>query len=116
MRVKTFVIFVLTAGFFMIGISVASQDQGAKKINLDGGAKGAIDFPHHVHQAAVGDCDVCHSSFPKVTGAIKDLKNQKQLKKKQVMTKTCLKCHRAKKKAGEKTGPVSCSGCHVKKA
>ncbi|MCK5542082.1 MAG: cytochrome c3 family protein [Desulfobacterales bacterium] len=113
MRVKFFVMVVLTAIFFIIGIAVASENQGAEKINFDGGNKGAIDFPHHLHQVAIGDCNACHSSFPKVEGAIKDLKEQKKLKKKQVMNETCIQCHKAKKKAGEKTGPTKCSACHV---
>jgi hypothetical protein len=36
------------------------------------------------------------------------------IKKKQLMTKTCLKCHRDNKKAGKAYGPVKCSGCHIK--
>ena len=114
MRVKIFVMVVLTTAFFIIGIAVADQNQGSESINLDAGRKAAVDFPHLLHQTAIGDCNVCHSSFPKTAGAIKDLIEQKKLKKKQIMNKTCLKCHKAKKKAGEKTGPTKCSVCHVK--
>jgi hypothetical protein len=31
------------------------------------------------------------------------------------MKKLCIKCHRKKKKAGEKGGPVTCKTCHIKK-
>ena len=99
---------------FISSAAVAVQNQGSKEIKLDGGKKGPISFAHHLHQDIVGDCNVCHSIFPKEQGAIKDLIVQKELKKKQVMNKTCLKCHRAKKKAGEDHGPTACSACHIK--
>ncbi|MBW1959733.1 MAG: cytochrome c3 family protein [Deltaproteobacteria bacterium] len=60
--------------------------------------------------------NVCHDLFPQKAGVIQYLINQEKLKKKQVMNKKCLKCHRAKKKAGGKTGPASCSKCHLKPA
>jgi Cytochrome c7 and related cytochrome c len=114
MQVKTFVLVILTAIFFIIGIAVASDNQGAEKINLDGGNKGAVDFSHKLHQDATGDCSTCHDVFPKEAGVIKNLIVQGTLKKKQVMNKTCIKCHRTMKKAGEKTGPTKCSACHMK--
>jgi len=100
--------------FLTCAIAAAVQNQGAKDIKLDGGNRGIVDFPHHLHQNTIGDCNACHSIFPKTKGIIKDLKEQKKLKKKQVMNKTCIKCHKAKKKAGVKTGPIKCSQCHVK--
>jgi len=100
--------------FLTSAIAAAVQNQGAKDIKLDGGKRGVVDFPHHQHQNAIGDCNACHSVFPKTAGIIKDLKIQKKLKKKQVMNKTCIKCHKAKKKAGVKAGPTKCSKCHVK--
>ncbi len=114
MKVSKFSTIILILIFFAIGIAVAEENKGAENIDLDGGKKGAIDFPHHSHQTAIGDCNACHSIFPKAAGAIKDLKTKKELKKKQVMNKTCIKCHKGMKKAGEKTGPTSCSACHVK--
>ena len=100
--------------FFIGAIAVAVQNQGAKDITLDGGKKGEVNFPHHLHQDTIVDCNVCHDLFPKTPGIIKDLKEQKKLKKKQVMKKSCITCHKAKKKAGEKAGPIRCSQCHVK--
>ncbi|RZB34598.1 MAG: hypothetical protein SRB1_00366 [Desulfobacteraceae bacterium Eth-SRB1] len=100
--------------FLTVAIAVAVQNQGAKDIALDSGKKGEVNFPHYLHQDTIGDCNVCHDLFPKTAGIIKDLKEQKKLKKKQVMNKTCIKCHKAKRNAGEKTGPIRCSKCHVK--
>ena len=94
--------------------AVAVQNQGAKSIMLDGGKKGEVDFPHHLHQNTMGDCSACHDFFPKTEGIIKDFKKQGELKKMQVMNKICIKCHRLKKEAGEKAGPTKCSQCHVK--
>ena len=99
---------------FVSSLSIAMQNHGDKEIKIDGGKKGAITFPHHLHQDTIGDCNVCHSIFPKKKGAIKNSIAAKMLKKKQVMTKTCLKCHRANKKAGKNHGPTKCSACHVK--
>jgi len=42
------------------------------------------------------------------------LKIKGELKKKQVMKKKCVSCHKAMKKAKQKTGPTKCSACHVK--
>ncbi len=99
---------------FSVVVAVATQSSGHEEVKLDGGNRGMIDFPHHLHQSAIDDCNTCHAVFPKVQGSIKTLKTQGKLKKKQVMNKTCLKCHRAMKKAGEDTGPTKCSACHIK--
>ena len=66
------------------------------------------------YEKCLTDCNVCHEVFPQEKGVIEKLKAEKQLKKKQVMNAQCIKCHRAKKKAGEKTGPTTCSKCHSK--
>ena len=113
MKART-IVAILIIIIFTGALAVAVENQGAKDIKLDGGKKGGIDFPHHLHQNAIGDCNACHNVFPQTAGIIKDLKIQKKLKKKQVMNKTCIKCHKEKKKAGEKTGPTKCSQCHVK--
>jgi len=113
MKART-IVAILIIIVFTGALAFAVQHQGAKDIKLDGGKKGVVDFPHHLHQNAIGDCNACHSVFPKTAGIIKELKIQKKLKKKQVMNKTCIKCHKEKKKAGVKTGPTSCSQCHVK--
>ena len=113
MKARTIMV-ILIMIFFTGAFAIAVQNEGEKDIKLDGGYRGAIDFPHHLHQSAIGDCNSCHDIFPKTAGIIKDLKEQKKLKKKQVMNKTCIQCHKAKKKAGEKTGPTKCSACHVK--
>lgn len=114
MKERMIVLAVLSVLFLMIGIAFASQNNGAEKIDLDGGSKGAIDFPHHLHQTALGDCNACHDVFSKQTGIIKSLKEQNKLEKKQVMNKTCIKCHRDMAKAGDKSGPTGCSKCHTK--
>ena len=40
-----------------------------------------IHFPHHRHQNALDDCDVCHDLFPAKAGSIAELKAQGWLKK-----------------------------------
>lgn len=113
MKVRTIVMILLSIIFTGV-VAVAVENQGAKDLKLDGGKRGDVDFPHFLHQNATGDCNACHDIFPKTAGIIKDLKIQGKLKTKQVMNKTCIKCHKEKKKAREKTGPTKCSQCHVK--
>ena len=93
---------------------VFAEEHGKNIIVLDGGKQGNITFPHHEHQTIINDCMVCHADFAKEPGALLKSKNAGILKKKQVMNNTCLKCHRDRQKAGEKYGPVKCTGCHVK--
>lgn len=91
-----------------------AHNLGKDEIVLNGGKRGNITFPHHMHQRIVNDCMVCHADFNKEAGALQVAKDQGLLKRKQVMNKTCLKCHRNLKKAGKAYGPVSCSKCHTK--
>ncbi|MCD4677288.1 MAG: cytochrome c family protein [Desulfobacula sp.] len=93
---------------------VFAQNQGKEEMTLYGGKMGDITFPHHMHQGVINDCMVCHADFSKESGALLASKKAGMLKNKQVMNKTCLKCHRDSKKAGETYGPVKCSGCHIK--
>ena len=90
------------------------QDKGASEIELIGGKRGNVHFPHHLHQEKLEDCQICHSVFEQKSGIIEALKSQGKLKKKHVMNKLCTKCHRQKKKAGEKSGPTTCKNCHNK--
>ncbi len=92
----------------------AVQTEGAAEISIFGGKKGDVPFLHHVHQKTIGDCMACHDLFPKEPEAIKKLKAQGELKKKQVMKDRCISCHKAMKAAGEKAGPTACKQCHTK--
>lgn len=72
--------------------------QGKEMISIYGGKSGEVAFQHHLHQELVGDCQVCHKDFKQEEGALKAAKEAGSLKRKQVMNKTCIACHRAKKK------------------
>ena len=98
----------------MVAVSQAVENKGAKEMSLFGGKSGNVPFPHHRHQEVAGDCNICHALFPQQSGIIRQLKAEGKLKKKQVMNKLCTKCHKQKKKAGEKSGPVTCKSCHIK--
>lgn len=95
-------------------VAFAAQNYGPEKFDLNGGDKGDVPFPHHQHQNALKDCSACHDVFPKARESIDDMKAKQKLKAKQVMNKVCIKCHNEKKMAGEKTGPITCSQCHIK--
>jgi len=102
----------------VIGSSVAfsdnDQNKGAESIEIEGGKRGKVPFPHRQHQERLVDCQTCHSVFPQKSGSIEELKAQGKLKKKHVMNKLCTKCHKETKKAGKKTGPTTCAKCHIK--
>jgi len=113
MRLKA--ILLLISGIILItAIAAAVQNKGAENIEIYGGKTGKVSFPHLQHQETLGDCNICHDIFPQESGSIKSLKAQGKLKKKHVMNKHCIKCHRAKKSAGEKAGPTRCKECHKK--
>jgi len=109
---------VLAAVLVVVGLGwgsiqvAADQDNGQEHISLYGGNKGEVPFPHRLHQNNLGDCKTCHDVFPQKKGSIEALKAEGKLKKKHVMNKLCTKCHRQKKKAGEKSGPTTCTKCH----
>jgi hypothetical protein len=111
---------ILAAGMLFFGAgSVALskapvENKGAAEIKLPGGKRGSVPFPHHQHQNKLGDCDICHAVFPQEAGIIETLKAEGKLKKKHVMNKLCTKCHKQKKKEGVKSGPTTCTKCHIK--
>lgn len=108
---------VIVAGLLIFSAvaAFAVVNTGAEKITIDGASKGEVSFPHREHQEVLKDCKVCHDVFPMELGVIKKLKDEKVLKRKQVMNKTCIQCHKDRKKAGESYGPTSCNDCHAKK-
>ncbi|MCG8615770.1 MAG: cytochrome c family protein [Desulfobacterales bacterium] len=113
MSLKRFACILAGLGMLLLPV-LGTAGEGRETMSLYGGKSGPVAFNHHLHQTVVEDCSVCHKDFPQEEGALEATKKSGALKKKQVMNKTCVKCHRAKKKAGEKTGPVSCKKCHKK--
>jgi hypothetical protein len=113
-----FSVLLISIAAIVIGSSAAlsgnDQNKGAASFEIDGGTRGMVPFPHHQHQENLGDCTICHSVFPQKRGSIEELKAQGKLNKKYVMNKLCTKCHKEAKKAGRKSGPTTCSKCHVK--
>lgn len=94
--------------------AVAVENKGAADMELEGGTRGKVPFPHHQHQTKLVDCKLCHDVFPQEKGVIEKLKKEGKLKPKYVMNKQCTKCHKEKKRAGEKSGPITCKQCHIK--
>ena len=93
---------------------VVSAENGAADMQLEGGKRGLVPFPHRTHQEVLKDCNACHNLFPQESGAIERLKKAGDLKKKQVMNKSCVKCHKTMKKTRGKTGPITCAQCHIR--
>ena len=91
-----------------------ASEQGPQHIEIFGGSRGKVPFPHASHQARINNCNVCHDAFPQQTDAIKTLKAQGTLKPKKVMNRQCIKCHRTDKRAGKPHGPLTCATCHIK--
>lgn len=100
--------------FFSTVTIIGATNQGAEHIEIFGGSRGGVPFPHHAHQNRLEDCNTCHAVFPQEVDGIKKMKEIGKLKPKQVMNKQCVNCHRDQKKAGNNTGPTTCSKCHVK--
>lgn len=94
--------------------SFASQNMGEAQITIPGEKKEDVIFPHKDHQDRLKDCQVCHYNFAQEKGAIQAAIDSGDLKIKQVMNKTCNKCHRKKDANGKKMGPTSCKACHQK--
>lgn len=92
----------------------AVDTMGAEKIMISGGNRGDILFPHRQHQSRLTDCKFCHELIPKASGSIDALKSEKKISDKQVMNTLCIDCHRAKRVAGERSGPEACNMCHHK--
>jgi cytochrome c-type protein NrfB len=99
---------------FNFGAEAEDQNKGAEKIQITAGSMAPVMLPHHLHQKVLKDCNLCHDLFPQTLGSINDLKSQQKLKKQQVMNTKCIQCHKAKKEAGEESGPVDCKQCHVR--
>ena len=117
MKAKLCVVLISIAAIIIassVAFSNTDQNKGAEYIEIDGGKRGKVPFPHHRHQENLTDCTICHSIFPQKPGSIENLKEQGKLKKKYVMNKLCTKCHKKIKKAGRKSGPTKCSKCHIK--
>ncbi len=115
MTKKILFLFIFIVSIIAAAFAVATEEnKGAATMELFGGYKGKVPFNHQNHQTRLKDCNACHNTFPKTPGVIQDMKSKGKLKKKQVMNKMCIKCHKAEKKAGNKTGPTTCSKCHVK--
>ena len=117
MKIKLLVVSLLVAALitgFSIALTLADQNKGAANIEINAGKRGDVQFPHRQHQDRLVDCKICHSVFPQKPGSIAELKAEGKLKKKYVMNKLCTKCHKEKKRAGQKSGPTTCTKCHQK--
>jgi len=104
----------MVLGVFISTVVLAVENKGPEKLQIDGGSRGAVPFTHHDHQERLGDCNACHAMFPQEPQSLAMLKKSGQLKSKEVMNKLCVKCHKTEKKAGNKTGPTTCSKCHIR--
>jgi hypothetical protein len=104
---------VLLAAVAIGTASAVVTDNGAEDIMLDGGSRGSVFFPHRQHQETEAiTCQDCHALFPKETGSIDRLKDEGELKARQVMNRQCIGCHRRTASAGKPAGPRSCNTCH----
>jgi len=120
LSVKLKIFLLLGAGIMLFAaasvvLSAApAENKGAAEIRLAGGETGTVTFPHRRHQEKLSDCEICHSFYPQKAGIIEELKVQGKFKKKHVMNKLCIKCHRQKKQEGIMAGPTTCTKCHIK--
>ena len=106
-------IFFIMIFMIIAALAIEDKNKGAHQLDIFGGFRGYIPFLHHMHMG-LKNCDICHLIFPKIPGSIKDLKGEGKLTKKHVMKNLCIKCHKAEKKAGNKSSPTICTKCHIK--
>jgi cytochrome c-type protein NrfB len=113
-HVKTKLMIALVLGLSLVPFkNLTGQDKGAATMMLQGGSLGVVAFNHHLHQTALGDCNLCHNLFPQVSGSIEKMKAEGKLKKREVMGQ-CQDCHKQKAASESKTLPVKCGECHKK--
>lgn len=110
LKIVAMVVLIFSAAFALGAV----VNQGPQQIDINTGGKGLVPFPHRVHQNTLGDCNICHQFFPKEKDSILRLKNEGQLKSKQIMNKLCIQCHKDRLKADMTAGPTSCNKCHTK--
>jgi hypothetical protein len=107
-------VIILITGILLATTLLWAQNKGAKEIIIPGSTTtGSVPFKHHLHQDALGDCNLCHNLFPQTPAIVQKLKDEGKLERKKLMNQ-CQKCHREKTNAGLKAGPVTCKGCHAK--
>lgn len=111
---KRLILLVVVAALAAAPALAAEQNRGEPEITISGGKKGDIAFPHALHQDTLPDCQVCHKAFPQEKGAIAKLVEEKKLKSQEVM-RSCIACHKQRKKEQLSFGPLSCKDCHQKK-
>ena len=111
---KYSVVAIALLGLLVSAVAGISAENGTENMVLEGGTRGKVPFPHRTHQTVLGDCAACHDLFPQEAGSIERLKKAGDLKKKQVMNVSCVKCHKSMKKQGGQAGPTTCSKCHIR--
>ncbi len=115
MRRNNCVIVMVSALIFILPAITANADsRGPAQIDIFGGERGNVPFPHARHQDNLKDCNLCHGVFPQATESIKRMKESGALQPKKVMNLQCIKCHKEEKRAGKPHGPVTCATCHIK--
>lgn len=119
------VVFAMSAGISFAEINKGPTDMVLKTAK----AKKPAVFPHSLHQGVlacadchhgkdaagaqkpyeegqeIGKCESCHNN---------DMPNKKLNNFKNVGHENCKSCHSDMAKAGQKTGPTKCNGCHQK--
>ncbi len=86
MKFKMLLLFLFGTLMLYLSMPLAQdteEDKGAENLRIQAGRMNNVHFPHHRHQAALGDCAVCHDLFPKQAHSIRKLKDQGKLRKKQ---------------------------------
>lgn len=121
---KIIALVVMMAFLAMVSVAISAPAAPATDIKIVR-AKGAekkpvVTFSHVKHAKAVSDCKTCHHTWDskdapkKCSECHAAKKDGKKIGIKNAAHKRCRSCHRDMKKAGKKTGPTPCKGCHKK--
>jgi hypothetical protein len=100
------------------------------KIVLEGKTRPAVTFPHNRHVEAGLSCKDCHHIYENGKNVLDEGELEEGNQKihcsachgqnaspgpKQAFHDQCIGCHRKVLKKGEKTGPLYCGECHIRK-
>ncbi|MFC1829386.1 cytochrome c3 family protein [Thermodesulfobacteriota bacterium] len=133
---RTAIILLVMMGFFVSLTAIHRTNAQEEEITLESTdvfvkkQRPVVTFNHETHYDAYPDCIECHHIYEYSNGEKENVwegeeqtcsechKEKREDKKMPLMKafhQNCTGCHRDLAKANEKTGPVTCGECHIRK-
>ena len=133
---RTAIILLVMMGFFVSLTAIHRTNAQEEEITLESTdvfvkkQRPVVTFNHETHYDAYPDCIECHHIYEYSNGEKENVwegdeqscsechKLKKEDKKMPLMKafhENCTGCHRKLAKENEKTGPITCGECHIRK-